>query len=596
MNFAYLYKAMKKRIFIFLYVFLLTQISYSQCRQFYDFDGNLSSSPEWIVCDGNDFVLSLQSNVDIGNYSIDWGDGSAISSGNSWLANTPVEHTYSQAVASYTITINISDIPCVVTGEATMEEPTNASIQIPFGGLTSTCAPGSLDFINSSTDVSENTSFTWSFFDGSANETYDYTNAGQLISHLYEQGTINCATQVTLTAENKCNILQGGPSLATFTPLRIWDIDEASITASSTLLCFPDVSVSVQNTTERNCYAQGNVSQRYEYWNLGDYWGLGYDSIIDWRPWPPALNVDVDFPGVGVYEIMLIDSSYCGLDSATMTISIVDPPVAGISSNLDTVCVGESITFYNQSTGYASSYIWNFGDGSSWTQVWNGDVTRAFYTPGDFSVLLIAQITAGGCRDTAKVNIHVSDIPDANFSFDNNNGCDSMSVQINNLSSSDVIQWDWDFGNGNTDNTSTPPTQNYNTGTYTVNLNVLNENGCSNNHSQQVNVYQTPIPNFEPTSVCLNQLSQFNDLSIALANDPIINWSWQFGNNEISSLQHPTHTFASTGVHQVILEISTTHCQNSDTIDVTVETIPTADYSVDKNSGCSPLTISFSNI
>ncbi|MAD50513.1 MAG: hypothetical protein CMC95_04360 [Flavobacteriales bacterium] len=173
---------MKKRIFIFLYVFLLTQISYSQCPQFYDFDGNLSSSPEWIVCDGNDFVLSLQSNVDIGNYSIDWGDGSAISSGNSWLANTPVEHTYSQAVASYTITINISDIPCIVTGEVTMEEPTNASIQIPFGGLTSTCAPGSLDFINSSTDVSENTSFTWSFFDGSANNTYDYTNTGQLIS------------------------------------------------------------------------------------------------------------------------------------------------------------------------------------------------------------------------------------------------------------------------------------------------------------------------------------------------------------------------------------------------------------------------------
>jgi gliding motility-associated-like protein len=98
---------MKKWIFIFLCVFLLKHYSYCQCPQFYDFDGNLSSSPEWIVCDGNDYILVLQSNVDIGNYSIDWGDGSPITSGVTWIANSPVEHTYTQAVANYTITINL---------------------------------------------------------------------------------------------------------------------------------------------------------------------------------------------------------------------------------------------------------------------------------------------------------------------------------------------------------------------------------------------------------------------------------------------------------------------------------------------------------
>ncbi|MBL6662618.1 MAG: PKD domain-containing protein [Flavobacteriales bacterium] len=587
---------MKTRILIFLFIFSITQFSYSQCPQFYDFDGNLSSTPEWIVCDGNDFILSLQSNEDIGNYSIDWGDDSPQSSGTSWLANTPVEHTYSQAVATYTVTINLTDIPCVVLGEVTMEEPTNASIQIPFGGLTSTCAPGSLDFINSSTDVSENTTFIWDFFDGTANETYDHTNVGQLISHLYEEGSINCATQVTLTAENKCNTLQGGPSLATFTPLRIWDIDKASISANKTLLCYPDVSVSFQNTTERNCYAQGNVSQRYEYWNLGDYWGLGYDSIINWRPWPPALEVNVDYPDVGVYEVMLIDSSYCGLDTATLSINIVNPPIAGISANKDTICVGESITFYNQSTGYATSYIWNFGDGSSWTQVWNGNVTRAFYSPGDYEVLLIPQLTGGICRDTATVKIHVSDVPNANFSFDNNNGCDSMYVQINNLSSNDVIQWNWDFGNGNTDNSSSPPLQHYSSsGSCNVTLNVLNSSGCTNSLSKIINLYQTPTPNFEPTSVCVNEQSQFNDLSVSQANDTINSWTWQFGDGGTSSLKNPTHIYANSGDYDVILEVSTAHCQNKDTISVTVESIPTADFSADINSGCSPLDIVFTN-
>jgi len=297
------------------------------------------------------------------------GDGSTLTTGKSWTANTPTKHTYAATVQNYTITINLTDIPCVVTGELVMEEPTNASIQIPFGGLTSTCAPGSLEFINSSTHVSENTTFIWSFFDGTNNETYDFNNAGLLITHTYQQGTVNCATQVTLTAENECNTLQGGPSLATFTPLRIWDIDDASITPSSSILCFPDTMVSFQNTTDRNCHAQGNVSQRYEYWNLGDHWGLGYDSIINLRPWPPAISVDVGFPGVGTYEVMLIDSSFCGLDSTTQTINIVNQPIAGISANKDTICAGESVTFQNLSTGFVSNYIWDFGDSTTSTEI-----------------------------------------------------------------------------------------------------------------------------------------------------------------------------------------------------------------------------------
>jgi gliding motility-associated-like protein len=571
---------------------IITFYCAAQCPDFYDFEGNLSTTPKWIVCDGNDYTLSLQSNSNIGNYSINWGDGSALTTGTSWTANTPINHTYAATVQNYTITINLTDIPCVVTGELVMEEPTNASIQIPFGGLTSTCAPGSLEFINSSTDVSENTTFVWSFFDGTNNETYDFNNAGQLITHTYQQGTVNCATQVTLTAENECNTLQGGPSLATFTPLRIWDIDDASITPSSSLLCYPDTIVSFQNTTNRNCHAQGNVSQRYEYWNLGDYWGLGYDSIIAWRPWPPAINVDVGFPGVGTYEVMLIDSSFCGLDSTTQTINIVNQPIAGISANKDTICAGESVIFQNLSTGFVSNYIWDFGDGSSWMQVWNGNVTRAFHTPGYFEVLLIPQIN-NACRDTASVFVFVSDVPQADFTLDKTNGCDSLSVQITDNSSFDVIEWDWDFGNGNTTNSSTPDIQHYSNGTYTVSLDVVNSSGCSNFTMEEINVYQSPQPNFQPTEVCVNELSVFNDLS--QSNDPIVSWDWDFGNGDTSTLQNPSFNFGLAGFFDVILSVSTAHCQRSDTLEVLVDSLPTSHFVVSDSIGCSPLDVSFIN-
>lgn len=84
---------------------------------------------------------------------------------------------------------------------------------------------------------------------------------------------MNCETTVTLSAENTCNTLQGGPSIATFNPIRVWDLDEAAIAASATLLCWPDRTVTFLNTTDRNCVQQGNIYQRFEHWNFGDYWG-----------------------------------------------------------------------------------------------------------------------------------------------------------------------------------------------------------------------------------------------------------------------------------------------------------------------------------
>ena len=579
---------------LLLLCYLLSFSIFAQCPDFYDFDGNLTDSPVWIACDGNDYILSLQSNSFISSYSIDWGDGSAIQTGVNWSANSAITHTYNASIQNFSISIDLPDVPCTVSGTLIMEEPSNASIQIPFGGITSICAPGSIDFINSSTDVSENTVFTWEFNDGSTPEVYDHTNLGQTISHLYSSGsTNNCVNHVTLTAENECNTLQGGASTATFTPLRIWDIDQANIQPSSNVQCYPDTMVSYTNTTVRNCYSQGNISQRYEYWNFGDFWGLGYDSIIAWRPWPPSLPVDIHYPGTGTYEVMLIDSSFCGLDTTTTTVNIVDPPTAGLSVNEDSICAGESITFHNLSTGFANNYIWDFGNGTWWTQIWGGDINYTFFTPGTYVVSLIPQ-TAGTCRDTAQVTIHVLESPQPNFSLNNTFGCDSIDVQITDNSSPDVTNWNWNFGNGNTFNGSNPPQQTYDSvGVFSIQLHVENAIGCSNNQSQQITIYKSPIPSFLPTSVCVNEAVNFTDMS--QSNDPIISWFWNFGNGITSTLQNPNITFYNAGIFETYLEVSTAFCQASDTIQFQIDSLPIADFNVSSVSGCSPLEISFSN-
>ncbi len=569
----------------------------AQC-ELYDGNGVPSMTPQWLSCFGTNYTLVLQSPNTLGAWTVDWGDGSPIDSGPDLVPPASVSHTYTAAVAVYTVTFTETATGCTVIGEVIMEEPSNASIQIPVGGVTQACAPAILEFTNSSTDVSSTTMFTWDFGDGSPLEVYGDTNAGQTVQHQYLQGTVDCETVVTLTAENVCNTSQGGPSVATFNPIRIWDLDDAQIAATATLLCYPDTTVDLTNVTDRNCLAQGNTFQRQEYWNFGDYWGLGYDSIIDWTPWPPTFPHTLHYPGIGTYTAMLIDSNFCGQDTAYITIDIVPPPTANFSVVEDTVCVGEDLTTINLSGGGANDWWWNFGDGTGWQNTGNGNQTHQYVAPGDYTVQLVANILGGtvSCTDTISLPVHVLPSPTPQIIIDNNDGCDTLTVNFTDGSIGTIVQWDWDFGNGNTSTLQNPGSQFYNApNNYNVSLTVTSDNGCPATINTTINVYQSPSVLFTPTSVCQDAIAQFTDQSTSAPGDPIISWTWDFGNGDNSTQQNPSTTYTATGTFNIDLEVSTAHCTARDTISVTVEPTPTAAFTQDVTDGCPILTVNFTN-
>jgi PKD repeat protein len=62
---------------------------------------------------------------------------------------------------------------------------------------------------------------------------------------------------------------------------------------------------------------------------------------------------------------------------------------------------------------------------------------------------------------------------------------------------------------------------------------------------------------------------QFTDLSTG----SIGAWSWNFGDDENSTLQNPTHTYSEPGTYQIILTItsSCSYCSDTDTLQITIE-------------------------
>jgi PKD repeat protein len=319
--------------------------------------------------------------------------------------------------------------------------------------------------------------------------------------------------------------------------------------------------------------------------------------------WADTGNWDNELPAAGndatiPIGMTVLDSSFCGLDTAFVTIQIVPPPFAALTISQDTICEGENVIFTNLSGGGANSYMWNFGDGTGWQNLGAGGVNHTYNFTGDYVIQLAAFIAGGtaACTDTVTIPLHVLPSPVANFNFNNNSGCDSLTVTFTDFSSVDVVIWSWDFDNGNFSNLQIPPSQFYGApGNYNVQLDVTSANGCTNTSIQVIDVFQSPVPAFTPTSVCQNEVALFTDLSTSSAGDPIITWGWDFGDGNSSIQQNPTHTYTTSGPVNVILDVSTAFCSASDTVAVTVEVAPTAAFTPDALIGCSPLGINFTN-
>ena len=586
------------RVVILLFFFFGSfSLSFAQCPGVYDYEGNVVETPYWISCSGGDFNLNLFSFGTWDNYSIDWGDGSVPTNGVNWQSSTPMQHLYTAAVDTFVVTITEDSTGCSVQGVVVMEMATNASIQIPINGFTQACAPQNMLFLNSSTNVSETTQFTWNFGDDSPLVSFGSNNLNEIVNHVYGNvGILDCEILVSLTAQNYCNTVQGGPSVATFFPINVWAKDAAQVSPSATTVCFPETEFTFTNTTIRNCYNNGNVFQRQEKWDFGNYWGTG-DSITNWQPWPPTFPQTISFPGVGDYTVTLYDSSYCGIASQSVTVHVINPPNANFSASADTICVGEQVIFTQLAAAPGQAYRWNFGVNNSWVNVGNGNTTYTYNSPGTYVVRNRIYFPGQhvSCADTASVTVVVLPAPIINITANDLSNCDSLTVNFNSITVG-AITWQWNLGVQGTFTGPDPLPVFYSApGNYNVSLTSTGLNGCSSTDTEVVNVYATPAPSFTVTSPCVGANAIFTNTSVTAPGNPITSAQWTFGDGGTSSQLTPTHVYAAEGTFPITLNISTPYCSASTQGNITVHPNPTASFTQDVVSGCQPLEVSFTN-
>lgn len=217
-----------------------------------------------------------------------------------------------------------------------------------------------------------------------------------------------------------------------------------------------------------------------------------------------------------------------------------------------TGCVPLNVSFTNNSMN-ATSYYWDFGDGSSSTE---NTPTHVFTDTGTFKVMLIAtDLTACVPIDTAYTTVVVYNTTvNANYTTLLTDYCDSLRVDFAATTSGSVTSFSWDFGDGttatgqNASHTYTVP------GLYTAYLFVSDPLSC--------NQFDTIEQQIDYTHVLIAEISDDHlfgcpPFTANFSNTGYggVTYFWDFGDGETSSAPNPTHTYPLPGTYNGMMII-----------------------------------------
>jgi gliding motility-associated-like protein len=410
------------------------------------------------------------------------------------------------------------------------------------------------------------------------NWAWDFDGNG-LVDNATQNPTNGYSTAGTYTAEllvtNSLGCVDSTMMQVVVNPMPVANFDTDSV-CEGAITIFNDLS---------NISTGGILSWS---WDFGDASGT---SLLQ--------NPTYTYIATGSYNAILtvISDSGC-INVFNANVDVNPNPTAAFVTN--DVCANVVASFTDNSNGnggFINDWQWDFDNNGTTDDV----VQNPTYSyPGDgvYNAELVVT-TNDGCKDTIVQPINIFPMPNANYTFVNACLVDGIVFTDNSVVSSGAItNWDWSFGNTNTSVVQSP-TENYLTqGIYNVQLIVTTDNLCKDTVVQTIEVWPMPVVNFDPTEVCLNAVTNFNDLSTVL-NAPtantIISWSWDFDGLGNSNIQNPSYTFTTEGAVPTTLTVTTNNgCTKDTTINVTVHPLPQVSFTGDSAS-CAPLCMEFIN-
>jgi PKD repeat protein len=213
-------------------------------------------------------------------------------------------------------------------------------------------------------------------------------------------------------------------------------------------------------------------------------------------------------------------------------------------------CAPFYLSCTNLSSG-ASSYDWDWGDGSSHASITTPSHT--YSSPGTYTITLTAYSSSGASSVKTK-SVIVSDTPFVFFKASDTVACTCNSVSFTDssvLHAAGSGTYLWQFGDGGTSASKNPAyayCSSRSTG-YSVILKVTNSSGCISSLSKPyyIHVYDPPSASFSasPTIIC-GTTGTVNFTSSVSGGPSPYTYDWDFGDGTSHATSaNPAHTYSS---------------------------------------------------
>lgn len=502
-------------------------------------------------CGDASITLDNQSSSDIHTYEWDFGNGTQH---NGAMPPSSIEYSANTADQTFIISLNVAS----ACGYDQWQDSilVRAFPEANFGFTVDTgCAPLQIQFTNISFGGSNN--YWWDFGNG---ETATTPIPGP---RTYTAPDSTLTYPVTLIVANSC----GADTLTQEIVVEPQQV-EAFFNTSNTLGCAP-FTFDLENFATPGA----NIS-----WNFGD------GNVSN------NLQPSHTFSEPGTYLITQYAWNSCDEDSTNITIEVLPAPELDFEVSTNQ-CTDQSIQFTMEGDGIAST-LWYFGNGDSTS------TTNPIYTydePGTYFIRLIGAGLGTGCSAEVEHPLTIVPAPEADLSFDDNQGCPPLDVQFSSTANATGLYFLWDLGDGGMTVESEPQHRYTEPGNYTPTLTVTDERGCKTLVSNgDIFVYPVPIAAFETLKdkdCGLPMGLQFTDNSSGA--DAL---TWNNSGGWTSNQRNPMVSIQQAGNWTTTQIAENTYgCRDTAITTLTVYDKPIADFEIDSYEGCQPLRVTFNN-
>lgn len=250
---------------------------------------------------------------------------------------------------------------------------------------------------------------------------------------------------------------------------------------------------------------------------------------------------------------------------------VITPPggtAPDFSISPDSPLVLQTVTFQVAETSTKiTNYAWSFGDGGTSTgRIASHQYSRA----GTFQVTLSVTFDDGSVGTLSKsIDVGAGDAPVASFVFSPSSPGVAETVFFNGAASTatsprQITNYQWDFGDGKGGGGSVTSHKYTKTGDFNVTLTVTDDSGQKGVTSNTVTIGDgsqgglAADYTFSPTDPVSGTAVSFNASPSTSSSDPIVQYSWDFGDGTATvntSNKIVNHTFGVTGTYTVTLTV-----------------------------------------